>query len=79
VSVAGLCLLSYDGVSEVGQSPWTLTRPKTVASVHFTITQDTKRRLRICGYSDQEIAQLTPQKAHAILARLGWQPDGGNH
>ena len=49
--------------------------PGTVASVKFMITQEMKRRLRICGYSDAEIAVLTPQQAHEILSRQGWQPN----
>jgi hypothetical protein len=43
------------------------------ASVHLMLTQETKRRLRVCGYSDAEIATLTPQQAQEILARQGWQ------
>jgi len=45
----------------------------TTASVQFMITQEVKRRLRICGYSDEQIANMTPQQAHDILARQGWQ------
>jgi putative DNA primase/helicase len=45
------------------------------ASVPFMITQEIKRRLRLCGYSDEQIAALTPQAAHEILARQGWRPD----
>ena len=44
------------------------------ASVPFMITQDIKRRLRVCGYSDEQIAALTPQEAHELLARQGWRP-----
>jgi len=41
------------------------------ASVPFTLTQVMKHRLRLYGYSDEEIAHLTPQKAHEILAGGG--------
>jgi hypothetical protein len=44
----------------------------TVASVPFMLTQELKRRLRICGYSDVQIGAMTPQQAHAILAQAGW-------
>jgi hypothetical protein len=44
------------------------------ASVPFMLPQEMRRRLRICGYSDQEIAQLTPQRAREILAAQGWTP-----
>jgi hypothetical protein len=47
----------------------------TVGSVPFMLTQEVKRRLRIYGYSDEQIAHLTPQQAHQILAEQGWQPD----
>jgi len=47
----------------------------TASVVRFMITQEVKRRLRICGYSDEQIAHLTPQQAHGILAQQGWQPD----
>jgi hypothetical protein len=39
------------------------------ASVAFMLTQDMRRRLRACGYSDEAIAHLTPQQAHEILSR----------
>ena len=39
------------------------------ASVPFMITQDMKRRLRDRGYTNDDIAHLTPQQAHDILAR----------
>jgi len=42
------------------------------ASAPFMLTQEIKRRLRICGYSDADIANLTPQQAHTILAAQGW-------
>jgi hypothetical protein len=46
------------------------------ASVPFMLTQDRKRRLRAYGYSDEEIAHLTPQQAHEILTQEeGWQPN----
>ena len=38
------------------------------ASVPFMLTQDMKRRLRAYGYCDEDIAHLTPQRAHEILA-----------
>jgi hypothetical protein len=42
----------------------------TVASVPFMLTQEIKRRLRICGYSEQEIAAMTPQQAHSALGQF---------
>jgi hypothetical protein len=42
----------------------------TVASVPFMLTQEIKRRLRICGYSDAEIATMTPQQAHNALGQF---------
>ena len=47
----------------------------TTASVPFMLTAEVKRRLRICGYSDEQISHLTPQEAHEILTRQGWQPE----
>jgi len=44
---------------------------ETMASVPFMLTQELKRRLRICGYSDEQIVRMTPQEAHAILAQAG--------
>jgi hypothetical protein len=51
------------------------TQTGRVASVPFMLTNEMKRRLRICGYSDEQIAHLTPQQAHEILAQQGWRPD----
>jgi putative DNA primase/helicase len=45
-----------------------------VASVPFMLTQEMKRRLRVCGYSDEQIAGMTPQEAHDILGQLAAQP-----
>jgi hypothetical protein len=45
--------------------------------IPFMLTAEIKRRLRICGYSDAEIAQMTPQRAHEILGRQGWRPGPG--
>jgi hypothetical protein len=45
------------------------------ASVPFMLTLDMKRRLRAYDYSDEEIAHLTPQQAHEILAEEGRQPN----
>jgi hypothetical protein len=42
----------------------------TVASVPFMLTQEMKRRLRICGYSDAQIAAMTPQQAHSALGQF---------
>jgi hypothetical protein len=47
--------------------------PSARASIPFMLTQEVKRRLRICGYSDADIAHFTPQQAHEILAEQGWQ------
>jgi hypothetical protein len=41
------------------------------------MTQKTKRRLRICGYSDAEIVGMTPQAAHNILGQWAPQPING--
>jgi hypothetical protein len=47
----------------------------TGASVPFMLTQDMKRRLGACGYSDEAIAYLTPERAHEILAQEGRRPN----
>jgi hypothetical protein len=60
----GLCL---------GVEDWEGGSPSATASIPFTLTQEVKRRLRICGYSDADIAHLTPQQAHEILAQQGRQ------
>jgi AAA domain len=39
----------------------------TSVSVPFMLTQEMKRRLRVCGYSDEQITVMTPQEAHNIL------------
>lgn len=44
------------------------------ASVPVMLTQDMKRRLRACGYSDEAIAHLTTQQAHEILSQEGRLP-----
>jgi hypothetical protein len=44
-----------------------------VVSVPFLITRETKRRLRAIGYSDAQIADLTPQQALEILAEKDGQ------
>jgi hypothetical protein len=51
--------------------------PGASASVPFMMTQETKRRLRICGYSDAQIAGMTPQAAHNILGQWAPQPTNG--
>jgi hypothetical protein len=50
----------------------------TVASVPFMTTQEMKRRLRVCGYSDEQIARMTPQEAHDILGQLAPHPTNGS-
>jgi hypothetical protein len=50
----------------------------TVASVPFMLTKERKRRLRVCGYSDEQIAHMTPQEAHDILEQLAPQSTNGN-
>jgi hypothetical protein len=47
----------------------------TTASMPFMLTKEMKRRLRVCGYSDEQIAHMTPQEAHDILGQLS--PGGG--
>jgi len=65
-----------DGLDEHGapQAPQDQGPPGASASVPFMMTQETKRRLRICGYSDAQIAGMTPQAAHNILGQ--WAPHG---
>jgi hypothetical protein len=55
----------------------TVAKEDTVASVPFMLTRDLKRRLRVCGYSDEQIAHMTPQEAHDILGQLAQQPTNG--
>jgi hypothetical protein len=40
----------------------------STASVPFMITQAQKVELRARGYSDEQVRDMTPQEAHAILA-----------
>src|SRR5262249_44645256 len=56
---------------DLGPDPLNDHGAPRAASVPFMLTQDMKRRLRAYGYSDEEIAHLTPQQAHEILAREG--------
>ena len=56
---------------DLGPDPLDEHGAPRAASVAFMLTQDMKRRLRACGYSDQEIAHLKPQQAHEILAQEG--------
>jgi hypothetical protein len=35
------------------------------------VTQDMKRRLRLLGYTDDQIADMRPDEAHKILAGQG--------
>jgi hypothetical protein len=37
------------------------------ASVAFLITQKQKRQLKDLGYGDEEIFEMTPERAHSIL------------
>src|SRR5262249_14333819 len=68
-----------DGLDEHGapQAPQDQGPPGASASVPFMMTQETKRRLRICGYSDAQIAGMTPQAAHNILGQWAPQPTNG--
>jgi hypothetical protein len=59
---------------DLGPDPLDEHGAPRAASVPFMLTQDMKRRLRAYGYSDEEIAHLTPQRAHEILAQEGRQP-----
>jgi hypothetical protein len=45
-------------------------KTEKVASVPFMLTQEMKRRLRICGYSDAQIAAMTPEQAHSALGQF---------
>jgi hypothetical protein len=60
---------------DLGPDPLDEHGAPRAASVPFMLTQDMKRRLRAYGYSDAEIAQLTPQQAHEILVQKGRQPN----
>jgi hypothetical protein len=40
------------------------------AGIPFVMTQEMRRRLRLCGYSHERIAQMTPQEVHGILRQL---------
>jgi hypothetical protein len=60
---------------DLGPDPLDEHGAPRVASVPFMLTQDMKRRLRAHGYSDEEIAHLTPQQANEILAQEGRQPN----
>jgi len=46
-------------------SPWGLGQ-----ETPFAMTEEVKRRLRLCGYSHDRIATMTPQEAHGILGQL---------
>jgi hypothetical protein len=46
-------------------SPWGLGQ-----EAPFAMTEEVKRRLRLCGYSHDRIATMTPQEAHGILGQL---------
>jgi hypothetical protein len=65
-----------DGLDEHG-APQDQGPPGASASVPFMMTQETKRRLRICGYSDAQIAGMTPQAAHNILGQCAPHPTNG--
>jgi hypothetical protein len=65
--------LGPDQLDEHG-APVVAQDQRTVASVPFMLTQELKRRLRVCGYSDEQIARMTPQEAHNILGQLAPQP-----
>jgi hypothetical protein len=65
-----------DPLDEHGESvtpPGLSEAPGTGTSVPFMLTNEMRRRLRVCGYSDQDINTLTPQRAWEILAAQGWQ------
>jgi hypothetical protein len=36
----------------------------------FVISEEMKRRLRLCGYSHERIAQMTPREANEVLGRF---------
>jgi putative DNA primase/helicase len=64
-------------VPDLGPDPLDENGAPRAASVPFMLTQDMKRRLRAYDYSDEEIAHLTPQQAHEILAKEeGRRPNG---
>jgi hypothetical protein len=57
------------------EAPWFETDGgSSVASVPFMLTRRMKQRLRERGMSDDEIAHITPQRAHEILDGAGGQP-----
>jgi len=61
--------------SELPPAPLNEHGGALAASMPLMLTRDMKRRLRAYGYSDEEIAHLTPQQAHEILAQEGRQPN----
>jgi len=64
------------GISPSAVDPRGASGASRAASVPFMLPQDMKRRLRGYDYSDEEIAHLTPQQAHEILAQAeGRQPN----
>jgi hypothetical protein len=62
-------------VPDLGPDPYDDHGAPRAGSVPFMITQAQKRLLRAHGYSDEDIANLTPQQAHEILTQEGRQPN----
>jgi hypothetical protein len=60
---------------DLGPAPLDEHGAPRAGSVPLMMTHDMKRRLRAYGLSDQEIAHLTPQRAHEILDQEGRQPN----
>jgi hypothetical protein len=49
-------------------------RPDPASSIPFMITQAMKAALRARGHSNEAIRELTPERAHEILAKLESEP-----
>jgi hypothetical protein len=84
------CPLSNGGASEAAQkrppdeAPDPTPDPPETSSatgskadnngIPFMVTQDMKRRLRLLGYTDDQIADMRPDEAHKILVGQGSRP-----
>jgi hypothetical protein len=70
--------LGPDQLDEHGKPVAAAQDQGTVASVPFMLTKELKRRLRVCGYGDEQISRMTPEEAHHILGQLAPQPTNGS-
>jgi hypothetical protein len=62
--------LSPEPAPNLGLDPVDSHGAPETASAPLMLTQEMEHRLRLCGYSDTEIAHLTPQQAHEILDQI---------